>query len=111
VTEYIEVGRREATLLTGGGRPDGEGLENGWYIEPTVFADVENSARIAQEEIFGPVQTIIEFSTCEEAIELANDTAYGLAAGVGTERTDLAHGAAADIDAGLVYVNLDSPSL
>jgi len=109
VTEYIEVGRQEATLLTGGGRPDGEGLENGWYVEPTVFGDVTNDTRIAQEEIFGPVQTIIEFSTYEEAIEIANDTAYGLAAGIGTERTDLAHGAAADIDAGLVYVNEYGP--
>jgi len=96
-------------LLTGGRPPDGEGLENGWYVEPTVFGGVDNDSRIAQEEIFGPVQTIIEFSTYEEAIELANDTKFGLAAGVGTERTDLAHHAAADIDAGLVYVNEYGP--
>jgi aldehyde dehydrogenase (NAD+) len=109
VTEYIEIGKTEATLLTGGRPPDGEGLENGWYVEPTVFGGVDNDSRIAQEEIFGPVQTIIEFSTYEEAIELANDTKFGLAAGVGTERTDLAHHAAADIDAGLVYVNEYGP--
>lgn len=109
VTEYIEIGKTEATLLTGGGRPPGDGLENGWYVEPTVFGDVTNDMRIAREEIFGPVQTIIEFATYEEAIEIANDTDYGLAAGIGTERTDLAHHAAADIDAGLVYVNEYGP--
>jgi aldehyde dehydrogenase (NAD+) len=109
VTEYIEIGKTEASLLTGGGRPAGEGLEKGWYVEPTVFGDVTNDMRIAREEIFGPVQTIIEFSTYEEAIEIANDTDYGLAAGVGTERTDLAHHAAADIDAGIVYVNEYGP--
>jgi aldehyde dehydrogenase (NAD+) len=61
--------------------------------------------RIAQEEIFGPVQTIIEFSTYDEAVAIANDTEYGLAAGIGTERTDLVHRTAADLDAGVVYVN------
>lgn len=109
VTEYIEIGKAEATLLAGGGRPAGDGLENGWYVEPTVFGDVTNDMRIAREEIFGPVQTIIEFATYEEAIEIANDTEYGLAAGIGTERTDLVHHAAADIDAGLVYVNEYGP--
>lgn len=109
VREYVEIGRTEATLLTGGGRPPGDGLENGWYVEPTVFGDVTNDMRIAREEIFGPVQTIIEFDTYEEAIEIANDTEYGLAAGIGTERTDLVHHAAADIDAGLVYVNEYGP--
>jgi len=105
VTDYVDVGRTEATLLTGGGRPDDDALAAGWYVEPTVFGDVENDMRIAQEEIFGPVQTIIEFSTYEEAIDLANDTKYGLAAGVGTERTDMVHRTAADLDAGVVYVN------
>lgn len=105
VTDYIDVGRSEASLLCGGGRPDDDALADGWYVEPTVFGDVTNDMRIAREEIFGPVQTVIEFSTYAEAIELANDTDYGLAAGIGTERTDLAHRAAADIDAGVVYVN------
>jgi aldehyde dehydrogenase (NAD+) len=109
VTEYMDVGRDEASLLTGGGRPDDAALQDGWYVEPTVFGDVENDRRIAQEEIFGPVQTIIPFSTYEEAIELANDVQYGLAAGIGTERTSVVHNAAADIDAGLVYVNEYGP--
>lgn len=112
VSDYVERGTDEgATLLTGGGPPDDEALRDGWFFEPTVFGDVDNGMAIAQEEIFGPVQTINTFSTYEEAIELANDTRFGLAAGIGTERTDLAHGAAADLDAGVVYVNEYGPIL
>lgn len=67
--------------------------------------------RIAQEEIFGPIQTIQSFSTYEEGIELANDTRYGLSAGIGTERSSLIHNAAADLEAGLIYVNGYGPIL
>ncbi|MFB6183368.1 MAG: aldehyde dehydrogenase [Haloarculaceae archaeon] len=112
VTDYVAVGREEgATLLTGGDRPDDPALADGWYVEPAVFTDVDNDMRIASEEIFGPVQTIQTFATYEEAIELANDTDFGLAAGIGTERTDLVHNAAADLEAGLVYVNEYGPIL
>ncbi|MDS0222413.1 aldehyde dehydrogenase family protein [Haloarcula sp. S1AR25-5A] len=112
VQEYIQTGLDEgATLLTGGNIPTDPELQDGWYIEPTVFGDVTNDMRIAQEEIFGPVQTIQSFSTYEEAIKLANDTKFGLAAGIGTEKTSLAHNAAADIDAGLIYVNDYGPIL
>lgn len=111
VTDYIDIGREEATLLCGGGRPDDPELEDGWYVEPTVFGDVENDMTIASEEVFGPVQTIIPFSTYEEAIELANDTNFGLAAGIGTERTSLVHNTANDLDAGLIYVNEYGPIL
>ena len=106
VTDYIEVGTSEgATLATGGGPPTDPTLADGHYVEPTVFTDVENDMRIAREEIFGPVQTVQSFSTYEEAIELANDTEFGLAAGIGTESTNRAHNAAADLEAGVVYVN------
>ncbi|RBI59636.1 betaine-aldehyde dehydrogenase [halophilic archaeon] len=112
VQEYVSIGRREgATLLTGGETPNDTDLQKGWYFEPTVFCDVTNDMRIAQEEIFGPVQTIQSFSTYQEAIDLANDTNFGLAAGIGTEKTSLVHNAAADIDAGLVYVNEYGPIL
>ncbi|PSP82258.1 betaine-aldehyde dehydrogenase [Halobacteriales archaeon QS_1_68_17] len=112
VSDYVDAGRREgATLLTGGGPPDDPALADGWYFEPTVFGDVDNDMRIAREEIFGPVQTIIPFGSYEEAIEIANDTDYGLAAGIGTERTSLVHNAAADLEAGLVYVNEYGPIL
>jgi len=110
VSEYVEVGQTEgATLATGGGPPDDSELDDGHYFEPTVFTDVDNDMRIAQEEIFGPVQTIQSFDDYDEAIELANDTEFGLAAGIGTESTDVAHNAAADLEAGIVYVNAYGP--
>ncbi|MFB6077736.1 MAG: aldehyde dehydrogenase [Halarchaeum sp.] len=112
VEEYVEVGRSEgATLETGGARPDDDALAAGHYYEPTVFTDVENDMRIAREEIFGPVQTVQSFETYEEAIRLANDTPYGLAAGIATTSTDRVHRTAADLEAGLVYVNAYGPIL
>jgi aldehyde dehydrogenase (NAD+) len=106
VTDYVDAGLDEgATLVAGGDRPAGDELEDGWFVEPTVFDDVDNEMRIAREEIFGPVETINTFSEYEEAISIANDTPYGLAAGVATENTDLAHRAAADLEAGSVWVN------
>ena len=110
VTEYVAVGRQEgATLQTGGGRPDDPALAEGFYVEPAVFTGVENDMRVASEEIFGPVQTIQSFGSYEEAISIANDTEFGLAAGIGTESTDIAHAAAADLDCGVVYVNAYGP--
>lgn len=104
VLDYIEVGREEgARLVTGGGRPDVP--VDGHYVEPTVFADVENDMRIAREEIFGPVQTVQSFASYDEAIRLANDTRFGLAAGIVTRSTDRVHRTAADLDAGVIYVN------
>jgi aldehyde dehydrogenase (NAD+) len=106
VLEYVEVGEREgATLATGGSRPDDPALADGHYVEPTVFTDVDPDMRIAREEIFGPVQTVQSFATYDEAIRLANDTDYGLAAAIATESTDRVHGTAADLEAGVVYVN------
>lgn len=111
VTDYIETGKQEADLLCGGGRPGDPELADGWYVEPTVFGDVTNDMTVAQEEIFGPVETILTFENYEEAIEIANDTRYGLASGIGTERTSLVHQAADDLEAGLVYVNEYGPIL
>ncbi|MFC4540982.1 aldehyde dehydrogenase family protein [Halosolutus amylolyticus] len=105
VTGYVDAGIDEgATLVSGGDRPGGD-LADGWYVEPTVFDGVDNDMQVAREEIFGPVETINTFGTYEEAIEIANDTPYGLAAGIATETTDLAHRAAADLEAGSVWVN------
>ncbi|SFS91191.1 5-carboxymethyl-2-hydroxymuconate semialdehyde dehydrogenase [Saccharopolyspora flava] len=103
VTEYIEIGKTEATLAAGGGRP--EGLESGNYVQPTVFIDVPPTARIFQEEIFGPVVAITPFDSDEEAVRLANDVKYGLAAYVWTSNLERAHNVGQRIDAGMVWLN------
>lgn len=105
VQAMIQVGINEgATLLAGGpGKP--EGFETGWYVRPTVFADVSNDMRIAQEEIFGPVLVIISFADEDEAIEIANETPYGLAAFVQTGNPARAERVAARLRAGAVHIN------
>src|SRR3546814_182515 len=86
ITGYIDIAKREgATCLLGGKRPEAPELENGWFVEPTIFSNVQNSMRVAQEEIFGPVLSIIPFEDEDEAVAIANDSMYGLAAGVWTE--------------------------
>jgi 5-carboxymethyl-2-hydroxymuconic-semialdehyde dehydrogenase len=103
VCEYVEIGRREARLAAGGDRPTG--LTEGNYLRPTVFADVPRTARIFQEEIFGPVVAITPFDTDDEAVELANDVQYGLAAYVWTNDLRRAHDVAGRIEAGMVWLN------
>jgi aldehyde dehydrogenase (NAD+) len=105
VQAMIQVGIEEgATLIAGGlGRP--EGFDSGWYVRPTIFADANNTMRIAREEIFGPVLTIIPFETEEEAIEIANDTPYGLAAYVQTGDADRAARLSRALRAGAVHFN------
>lgn len=101
---YIELGKEAgARLVTGGGRP--AGFDRGYFIEPTVFADVDNRSRLAQEEIFGPVLAVIPFDSEEEAVALANDVEYGLVAGLWTRDVSRAHRVAAALESGLVTVN------
>jgi acyl-CoA reductase-like NAD-dependent aldehyde dehydrogenase len=90
--------------IIGGEKAKISGFENGYYIQPTVFAG-DNSLRIFQEEIFGPVVGVTKFRTVDEAIAIANDTPYGLAAGVWTRNNNLAYRAAREIQAGRVWVN------
>ena len=104
VLKYIESGKLEgASLLAGGARVKAE--TGGFYVEPTVFDNVTNSMKIAAEEIFGPVLSIIAFDTEEEAINIANDTEYGLAAAVWTQDISKAHMVAKRLRAGTVHVN------
>jgi 5-carboxymethyl-2-hydroxymuconic-semialdehyde dehydrogenase len=108
VRSYIELGPKEgATLMCGGlGTPElPQRVRNGNYVLPTVFADVDNRMRIAQEEIFGPVACLISFKDEADAIRLANDTRYGLSSYVWTENIGRAHRVAAAIDAGMCFVN------
>jgi len=82
VRQYLEIGAREAKVATGGGLP--KQFDRGWYVEPTIFYDVDNAARIAQEEIFGPVMSVIPFTDEADAIRRVNATPYGRAAAVWT---------------------------
>ena len=100
----IEVGMSEARLVAGGlGRPDG--LNRGYYVKPTVFADVNNQMTIAREEVFGPVLSIIPFETEEEAIAIANDTPYGLTNYIQTEDTEKRRRVARRVRSGMVETN------
>lgn len=103
VLSYIEIGKSEGRLLAGGGLA--EGMPGGNFVSPTVFADVKSDARIFQEEIFGPVVAISPFDTDEEALELANNTRYGLAAYVWTTNLKRAHNFAHGIESGMVWLN------
>jgi betaine-aldehyde dehydrogenase len=108
VTSYLELGKKEAKVAAGGGRP--REMKKGFYVEPTIFYDVDNSARIAQEEIFGPVAAIIPFSDEKEAIQIANDTPYGLAAAVWSRDIFKAFRAVKALRAGIVWVNHMQPT-
>jgi len=106
VLEYIDIGKEEgAKAISGGGRLSGDGLESGYYVPPTVFTNVSNSMRIAQEEIFGPLLSAIPFDTEEEAISIANQTQYGLGSGVWTRDVTRVQQMAKRIRTGSVWVN------
>jgi aldehyde dehydrogenase len=106
ILSYIDIGRQEgAKILTGGERSDlGGNLSGGYYVQPTIF-EGDNSMRIFQEEIFGPVVSVARFSDYDDAIKIANDTLYGLGAGVWSRDTNTAYRAGRDIQAGRVWVN------
>jgi len=102
ISSGIEEG---ATLVTGGGVPEGEDFKKGFFVQPTIFDEVDNQMKIAQEEIFGPVLSVITFSTIDEAIDLANDTSYGLAGSIWTRDLYQAHYIAQRLRAGTIWVN------
>jgi betaine-aldehyde dehydrogenase len=111
VESYIAIGRKEgAKLVCGGGRPQGAEFANGNFVEPTIFDEVHPSMRVAREEIFGPVLSVIPFSDEEEAVRLANDTEYGLAAAVWTKNVTKAVRVIRELRAGITWVNTYHPT-
>nr|WP_307789364.1 aldehyde dehydrogenase [Mycolicibacterium baixiangningiae] len=105
VRGYIDTGREEGARLVTGGAEMPDGVEKGWFVRPTLFTDATNDMRIAREEIFGPVLTVIPFSDEDEAVAIANDSDYGLAGSVFTEDTERGLGVAARIRTGTFGVN------
>jgi aldehyde dehydrogenase (NAD+) len=106
ILAYIEAGKQEgASLVCGGKELSVPGCEGGHFIEPTIFTNVTNDMKIAREEIFGPVLSVIRYSDVEEAIEMANDSIYGLAAGIWTRDVNKAYAAARKLQAGVIWIN------
>lgn len=109
VEGYISKGKSEGKLVAGGGRP--KDLARGWFVQPTVFADVSNAATIAQEEIFGPVLSIIRYNDDDEAIKIANDSEYGLGGTVWSTDIDRASRVARRMESGTIGINGYLPDL
>lgn len=106
VMRYIDAGVQEgAALVAGGARPPAPQFERGYFVAPTVFTDVSPSMRIAREEIFGPVLSILTWRDPEEAFRIANGVSYGLTASIWTRDLTTAHRMAAEVEAGFVWIN------
>jgi aldehyde dehydrogenase (NAD+) len=106
VMEYVQIGQGEGATLASGGHPlEGGAHSTGFFHEPTVFTDVAPSMRIAQEEIFGPVVSVIPCGSVEEAVDIANGVAYGLSASIYTQDINRAFAAMRDVYTGIFYVN------
>jgi len=106
VHSYVEIGKKEgARLVLGGEFAKGGELDKGWFYKPTIFADVKPAMRIAREEIFGPVLSVLKANSIDDAIELLNGTIYGLSSAVYTRNVNFAFKAMRDIKAGITYIN------
>jgi alpha-ketoglutaric semialdehyde dehydrogenase len=106
VEKYIDIGQKEnADLLVGGKRPSSDATKEGWFFEPTIFARVEAGSRLEQEEIFGPVLSVVRFQTVDEAFTINNDVRYGLSSSVYTRDVNVAMRALNELDNGITYIN------
>jgi aldehyde dehydrogenase (NAD+) len=106
VEEYVEIGRQSgAELVTGGARPRGARLANGWFFQPTIFAGVRAGDRLEQEEIFGPVLSVIRVGSLDEAITVNNGVRYGLSSALYTADVQAAFRALQEMDTGITYIN------
>jgi alpha-ketoglutaric semialdehyde dehydrogenase len=106
VEEYVGIGQQEgAELVIGGTVPSGDEWKEGWFYQPTVFAGVQPKSRLEQEEIFGPVLSVIKVGSFEEAVQVNNDVRYGLSSSIYTTNVDQAFRAMQDLDNGITYVN------
>lgn len=106
VDSYVQIGKSEgARVVTGGKIASGDGLSKGWFYEPTILADVTQEMRVAKEEIFGPVLSVIKVRSLEEAIHVANNTRYGLSSSIYTQDINNAYRAIRDLKAGITYIN------
>jgi len=106
VEKYVEIGQAEgAKMLCGGRRAKGKGLDDGWFFEPTIFANVKAGSRLEQEEIFGPVLSVVKVKTPEEAFAVNNGVKYGLSSALYTRDVNLAYRAMNELDNGITYVN------
>ena len=103
VMGYLATAREEGRILFGGGRP--EGLAKGYYVAPTAIVDIDNSARVCQEEIFGPVAVVIPFDDTDDALRIANDSGYGLAGYIWTESQTTAHYVSHRLQTGMIWIN------
>jgi len=110
VRKYQDIGKSEAKVALGGGRATGGALDRGYFVEPTIFYDVDNSATIAREEIFGPVMAVIPFEDEADALRIANDTPYGLAAAVWSRDIFKCLRVVKKLQAGIVWVNHMQPT-
>jgi acyl-CoA reductase-like NAD-dependent aldehyde dehydrogenase len=105
VERYVEIGRHEATLVTGGSRAAGDSLADGFFFEPTIFTNVAPGSRLATEEIFGPVLSVIRFSDADDAFRINNEVSYGLSSSLYTRDADTAFRAMVELDNGITYIN------
>ena len=105
VERYVEIGKQEGTLVTGGGRATGAGLDDGFFFEPTLFTGIRPGSRMATEEIFGPVLSVIRFQDADDAFRINNEVKYGLSSSLYTRDVNLSFRAFQDLENGITYVN------